>query len=76
LIDSLEEKVRTLQTKIGATRQWNFHQMALLEERENNLEACIMEITSKQNQMSDRAKVNEVMIKSKRKVFFKHLLLL
>ena len=37
IIDGLEDNVTTLQEKISSVRQWNFNQLAALEEKEHQL---------------------------------------
>lgn len=58
IIDGLEDKVTHLQEKMAQIRHWNFHQLKLLEERENNLESCLMEVTKKNEEMVEKTEEN------------------
>ena len=58
IIDGLEDKVTHLQEKMAQVRQWNFHQLKLLEEREHNLESCLMEVTKKNEEMVEKTEEN------------------
>ena len=58
IIDGLEDKVTNLQEKIAQIRTWNFHQLSLLEEREHNLEICLMEVSKKNEEMTEKTEEN------------------
>lgn len=58
IIDGLEDKVTHLQEKMAQIRHWNFHQLKLLEEREHNLESCLMEVTKKNEEMVEKTEEN------------------
>ena len=45
-----------MQNKIGSIRQWNFHQLTLLEYRERNLETWLMEFMDKKDELKAKAK--------------------
>ena len=56
LLDRLEENVQEVQNKIGSVRQWNFHQLTLLEYRERNLESWLMDFMEKKEELKDKAR--------------------
>ena len=64
VIDGLEGKVTGLQNKIASVRQWNFNQLALLEERESNLEAFIIDLSSRNEDLNEKSKETELNFKA------------
>ena len=58
IIDGLEDKVTQLQEKMAQIRHWNFNQLKMLEEREHNLESCLMEVTKKNEEMVEKTEEN------------------
>ena len=54
----------SLQEKIASVRQWNFNQLAVLEEKEHNFEAFLMQVTTKNEEMKAKAKEKEEQIKN------------
>ena len=54
-MDRLEEKVTDVQNKIGTVRQWNFHQLTLLEYRERNLETWLIDFMEKKEELKSKA---------------------
>lgn len=64
IIDGLEEKTTDLQGKIANTRQWNVNQMSLLEQKEQNLEASLVEVEKKNEEIKAKALEKEEQIKN------------
>ena len=55
VIDSLEEKTTDMQEKIASLRKWNCTELGLLEGKEVNLEASLIEVKSKNEELTVRA---------------------
>ena len=55
VIDSLEDKTTEMQDKIATFRKWNLTELGLLEGKEVNLEASLIEVKSKNEELKARA---------------------
>ena len=64
IIDGLEDKVTDLQEKIANFCTWNFNHLATLEAKEHNLEDCLMQVTTKNDEMKTKAKEKAEQIKN------------
>ena len=55
VIDTLEDKTNETQEKISSLRKWNCTELGMLEAKEVNLEASLIEVKSKNEELKARA---------------------